>query len=182
MPGRRAAAGAAVVHRTLYVVGGRTATGLARRMLALDLRTGRWSFRPGPTPREHLAVTVARGRVYAIGGRLAGYDTNVRTFERYDPGTRRWLRLAPLPAARGGTAAAAVHGLVVSVGGEEPAGTIASVYAYDIRRRRWRHLPDLPTPRHGLALVAYHGRVYALGGGPQPGLHVSAANEYLSLR
>jgi hypothetical protein len=31
-------------------------------------------------------------------------------------------------------------------------------------------------------VVAYHGRVYAIAGGPQPGLHVSAANEYLQLR
>jgi hypothetical protein len=37
------------------------------------------------------------------------------------------------------------------------------------------------TPRHGLGGVARQGRIYALEGGPQPGLTVSAANEFLDL-
>ena len=70
---------------------------------------------------------------------------------------------------------------IVSVGGEEPGGTIESVYAYSVGTRRWSRLPDLPTPRHGLGVVAWRGRVYAIAGGPEPGLHVSGANEYLVL-
>jgi N-acetylneuraminic acid mutarotase len=180
MPEARAAAGAAVVHRTLYVAGGRTVDGLARRMLALDLRTGRWRSLPGPTAREHLAVTGGGGCLYALAGRLAGADTNLRTFESYYPEDRRWRKLPDIPGARGGTAAAVVGRLVVSVGGEEPGGTIGSVYAYQTRSKRWRRLPDLPTPRHGLGLVPYRGKVYAVAGGPEPGLHVTGANEYLA--
>ena len=179
MPQPRAAAGAAVVHRTLYVAGGRTTNGLASRMLALNLRTGRWRMVPGPTPREHLAVTGGGGCLYALAGRLAGADTNLRTFESYCPEDRRWRRLPEIPAARGGTAAAVAGKFVVSVGGEQPGGTIGSVYAYNTKTHRWLRLSDLPTPRHGLGLVVYHGRVYAVGGGPQPGLFVSGANEYL---
>jgi hypothetical protein len=37
------------------------------------------------------------------------------------------------------------------------------------------------TPRHGLGVVAFGSSVYAIAGGPQPGLHVSAANEFLTL-
>jgi hypothetical protein len=55
------------------------------------------------------------------------------------------------------------------------------VYGYDLRTGRWRRLPDLPTPRHGLGVVAVGRRIYVLAGGPQPGLHVSAANEVLQL-
>jgi hypothetical protein len=150
-------------------------------MLALDLRTGRWRTRPGPTPREHLAVTALRGRVYALAGRLAGADTNLRTFESYNPRTRRWKRLPGVPDARGGTAAAGYGWTILSVGGERTTVTIGSVYAYDTRNRRWRRLPDLPTPRHGLGLVVVSGRAYALAGGPEPGLHVSGANEYLAV-
>jgi hypothetical protein len=80
---------------------------------------------------------------------------------------------------RGGTAAAAIAGQVVSVGGEGPEGTEATVYAYTARTRRWRRLADLPTPRHGLGLVPLAGRVYAVAGGPRPGLFVSGVNEYL---
>ena len=116
-----------------------------------------------------------------MGGRKAGYDTNLKLFESYSPLTGRWGRLAPLPSARGGTGAAAADGLIVSVGGEEPAGTIGSVYGYDLARGRWRALPALPTPRHGLGVAAVGKRVYVIGGGTEPGLSVGSANESLGV-
>ena len=179
LPEPRAAGGAAVVAGRLYVVGGVGPRGLARAAFVLDLRRRRWATVRGPTPREHLAVTAARGRVYAVAGRTAGLDTNLATFEVYSPRARSWRRLPPVPGPRGGTAAAAIAGRIVSVGGEEPRGTIASVYAFDLARGRWQRLPDLPTPRHGLGAVSLGGRVYAVAGGPRPGLHVSGANEFL---
>ena len=72
-----------------------------------------------------------------------------------------------------------MSGVVVSVGGEEPAGTIREVLAYRIRDGRWTRLDDLPTPRHGVGVAALGGRVYVIGGGPEPGLTVSSANEAL---
>ncbi len=180
LPAPRAAAGAAIVAGKLYVAGGIGAPGrLAPRMLVLDLRRGRWSFAPGPTLREHLAVTALGGRVYAVGGRSSG--NNFDYFEAYSSRTRRWTKLPAIPDPRGGTGAAAVGGRIVSVGGEEAAGTIAPVYAYSIARRGWTRLADMKTPRHGLAVLPYRGRVYAIAGGPQPGLHVSPANEFLPL-
>ena len=185
MPENRAAAAGAVAGDTFYVVGGVTSTPLGRELatqaLALDLTTGRWRTIAGPTPREHLAATAWRGRVYALGGRLAGYDTNLDHAEVYDPATRRWRRLTPLPEARGGTGAAAIAGRIVSVGGEAPTGTIRRVYAYDLTTGRWRRLADLPTPRHGLGVVALGGRLRVLAGGPRPGLTVSGANESLNV-
>jgi hypothetical protein len=78
MPENRAAAAGAVAGDTFYVVGGVTSTPLGReltkRAFALDLTTGRWRAITGPTPREHLAAAAWRGRVYALGGRLAGYE------------------------------------------------------------------------------------------------------------
>ena len=181
MPAGRAAAGAAVIGDTLYVVAGVGPRGLARAGFALDLRRDRWRQIPGPTPREHLAVTATGGRVYALAGRTAGLNTNLRVLESWKPGARRWTRLRPVPGARGGTAATAVGRTIVSVGGEAPSGTIASVYAYDTRTRRWRRLPDLPTPRHGLGVVTAGRTVYAIAGGPRPGLTTSGALEFLTL-
>jgi N-acetylneuraminic acid mutarotase len=180
-PEERAAAGAAATaDGRIWVVGGRTRDGLATRMLTLDLRTLRWTARTGPRPREHLAATALGGRVYAIGGRLAGYDTNLPTVEAYDPRSRRWRPLPDLPDPRGGTGAAAIAGRVVSVGGESPAGTHASVWALR-PGGRWSRLPDLPTPRHGVGVVVLAGRVWAVAGGPEPGLTVSGAVESLPL-
>ena len=182
LPDPRAAAAAAIAGGRLYVLGGIDGRrSLARVAVALDLRTGRWSRLPGPSPREHLAAAAAGTRVYALGGRSAGIDTNTARFESYDPRTRRWTRLAPVPQARGGTGAALVNGRIVSVGGERPQGTISSVYAYELRTKRWRRLADLPSPRHGLGVVAHLDRVYAVAGGPEPGLTVSGAVESLRL-
>jgi non-specific serine/threonine protein kinase len=154
---------------------------LARIAFALDLRTGRWSRIAGPTPREHLAAAGLGTRVYALAGRKAGIDTNLADFESYNPRTRRWEKLRPIPSPRGGTGAAALPNTIVSVGGEEPPGTIRSVYAYNVATHRWRRLQDLPTPRHGLGVVARAGRVYVLGGGPEPGLTVTGAVESLTV-
>ena len=183
LPDARAAAAAAIAGGRLYVLGGVDGRrSLARVAFALDLRTGRWARLTGPSPREHLAAAAAGTRVFALGGRSAGIDTNTARFESYDSRTRRWTRLAPVPQARGGTGAAYVNGRIVSIGGEQPEGTIRSVYAYELRTKRWRRLADLPSPRHGLGVVAFGERVYAVAGGPQPGLTVSGAVESLTVR
>ncbi len=178
---RAAAAATATAGGTVWVVGGRNREGLATTMLALDLQTLRWRTLPGPTPREHLAATALGGTVYAIGGRRAGYDTNVATVQAYEPRRSRWRRMPDLPDPRGGTGAAAIAGRVVSVGGESPEGTERSVWALRPGARRWVRLPDLPTPRHGLGVVAVAGRVWVVAGGPTPGLSVSGATEGLSV-
>jgi N-acetylneuraminic acid mutarotase len=181
LPAARAAGGATILRSRLYVVGGVGPRGLARDTYVLDLRRRRWSTLSGPTPRQHLAVTSAGGRLYALAGRTAGFDTNMTLFESLAPPARRWHRLPPVPAKRGGTGAAVVGATIVSVGGEAPQGTIGTVYGFDVTRRRWRRLPDLPTPRHGLGVVAVAGRVYAVAGGTTPGLATSGANEFLPL-
>jgi N-acetylneuraminic acid mutarotase len=185
MPAGRAAAGAAIIAGRLYVAGGVTDVSgerqLARSMLVFNLKTRRWASLPGPTPREHLGVAALGGRLYVAAGRKAGLDTNLTTFEAFDPATRRWQTLPPVPGARGGTGLAGTTGRLVSVGGEEPGGTIASVYRFTVATRRWQRLPDLPTPRHGLGVAALAGRVYVVAGGPTPGLSVSGANESIAV-
>jgi N-acetylneuraminic acid mutarotase len=182
MPAPRAAAGAAVANGKLYVVGGVEAPGrLATDAFALDLNRRRWTLIAGPRPREHLGATAVGSTVFAVAGRTAGLDTNTDLFESYDAGANRWRALPRVPAARGGTAAASVAGRIVSAGGEEPSGTIRTVFAYNPTTRRWTQLASLPRPRHGLGLVGYRGRAYALSGGPQPGLTVSNSNQVLRL-
>src|SRR5262245_9156208 len=56
LPAARAAAAAVALRGRLYVVGGVVTGGLARNMLAYDPTTRRWSYLPGPTPRQHLAA------------------------------------------------------------------------------------------------------------------------------
>jgi N-acetylneuraminic acid mutarotase len=188
MPEQRAAGGAAIVNGKLYVVGGTTSstlgapTTLAKTMLVYDIARNRWTSRPGPTPREHLGVTALGGKIYAVAGRTAGFDTNMARVEVFNPRTGRWTRLPKVPGRRGGTGAASTGRWIVSVGGEATSETIRTVYRFDVRRRRWTRLPNLPTPRHGLGVAAAGGKVYVIGGGTTPGLSVSRANESLAVR
>ncbi len=64
-------------------------------------------------------------------------------------------------------------------GGEEPAGTIASVEC--LVGDRWERVARLAVPRHGLAVAGLDGRLHVIGGGPQPGLFVSPAHEVVSV-
>ena len=182
MPAPRAAGGAAIVGGKLYVVGGVEAPGrLAGDAFAFDFDTARWTTFRGPRPREHLGAAALGGHVYVVAGRTGGLDTNQDVVEAFDPRSARWRAIPRVPGKRGGTAAAAVAGRLLSVGGEAPGGTIRTVYAYSPSTRRWTQLPGMRTSRHGLGLVGWRGRAYALAGGPQPGLTVSSANEVLRL-
>ena len=174
LPEPRAAGGAALVGRRIYVTGGVGADGLARRSLVLDLGRRAWSRFAGlPGPREHLGVA-RRGRLlFVVGGRTRGLESNTRRVDAYHTLRRRWNRLPDAPTPRGGNAAAHVSRLVVAVGGEGPDGTIAEVDAHDPRRRRWRRLDPSPAPRHGLGMVALGHNLFQALGGPTPGLDVS---------
>ena len=182
MPEARAAAGVGALGGRLYVVGGVSERGLARDTLVFNVGNERWSRRTGPTPREHLAVATLKGKIYALGGRTAGLDSNLDLVERLNPRTGRWRALEPLPQARGGTGAASLGGRIVSVGGEGPGGTFARVFSFTPKRGRWQRLAKLPTPRHGLGVAAVGNTLYVIGGGPEPGLTVSGANESLRIR
>jgi non-specific serine/threonine protein kinase len=182
MPQPRAAGTAAVADGRVYVAGGIGSNGLAKEMLVYDAGADRWTTAPGPpTPREHLGGAGFGGRVYTVGGRTGGLDTNLTAFETYDPRSGQWSRLPDLPTRRGGLSAAATcNGQVVAVGGEA-AATFAEAEAFDVAAGRWSRLPPLPTPRHGLGVTAIGGTVYTFAGGPRPGLHVSDSVEAIDL-
>jgi len=182
LPQPRAAGTAAALGDTVYVAGGIGPAGLAADMLVYDAAADRWSTAPGPpTRREHLGGAAFGGIFYTVGGRTGGVDTNLTTFEAFDPRTSAWTRLPDLPTRRGGLAATATcTGLIVAVGGEA-AEAFAAAEVFEIQSKAWKALPPLPTPRHGLGVVAIGNRVYTLSGGPKPGLHVADSTEAIEV-
>jgi non-specific serine/threonine protein kinase len=182
LPEGRAAGTAVALDATVYLAGGVSGGALARKMLVYDVTADHWSTADGPpTAREHLGGAGYGGRLYTVGGRTGGLDTNLGAFEAFDPRTGRWSRLPDLPTPRGGLAATATcSGQVVAVGGEA-AATFAQAEAYDVATGKWRALPPMPTARHGLGVVAAGTTVYTFAGGPQPGLHVADSAESVDL-
>lgn len=142
-----------------------------------------WAAGPDMTePRDHLAAAASGGRVYAIAGRLGGLDTNKATVESWDPSDseRAWRPEPRLNDTRGGTSAAEAGGRPCVAGGEEPAGTIASVEC--LADGRWSRVARLAIPRHGLGVAGVGDRLHVIAGGPEPGLFVSGAHEAFPVR
>lgn len=173
----RGALAAAATGDVVHAVGGVAPDG---EVLATTERLARGAagWEPGPglaTPREHLAATAVDGEVYVIGGRVGSMASNHATVETLDRAT-----VPDLLAARGGIAAASLDGRPCVAGGEEPAGTIATVEC--LGEGAWEVVASLRIPRHGLAAVALRGRLHVVGGGPDPGLTVSRAHEVVTPR
>jgi N-acetylneuraminic acid mutarotase len=183
MPFARTAGGAGVLGDRIIVAGG-TGDSPATTMV-FNPAANSWSTGPVLSePREHLAVVAAVGRVYVIGGRWN--DVLKSKNEVLDSPTGSWRLLAPMPTARGGTAAGVADGRIFVAGGEafNPNRTFPEVEVYDTATDTWTSAPDLPTPRHGLAVQGATVRgiteIYVIGGGETAGLSVSPANEALS--
>jgi len=183
MPAPRGAGGAAEVAGDVFVAGGVGPGGLANEAFRFDADTVAWDVLRGPpTAREHLGVAGHEGHLYVVGGRTGGIGSNLDATESLDVAAGTWSELAPMPTARGGSAATATtSGLVVSVGGEEEAGTFPDAEAFDVSDGRWLSLPPTPTARHGLGVVAVGTVVYAIAGGETPGLSVSGTVEAIDL-
>jgi N-acetylneuraminic acid mutarotase len=170
LPGPRAAHGMAAIEDRLYVVGG--VGPASEEIWVYDPASDRWEAAPAPlsTRREHLAVTVLDGKLYAVGGRW-GNAGNLAALEIYDAAAGRWTRGPDLPTPRSGLTAGMLDGNVHVTGGESLSldRTFGEHEAYDPTTARWTALASLPTPRHGLTSAVVSGRWYVIGGGTRAG-------------
>jgi N-acetylneuraminic acid mutarotase len=107
-------------------------------------------------------------RIYVIGGFRT--NTNVPTSDVlvYDPRTRAWSHAAPLPAPRGGHAAAVLDGKIHVIGGGNSRTTLADHSEYDPSTDRWTDRAPLPYSRGSPAAVVFNGRLYSIGGRSGP--------------
>lgn len=80
-----------------------------------------------------------------------------------------------MPTARGGLAAAALHGKIYVFGGEVP-GVFSEDEAYDPATDIWRPMAPMPDARHGIGAVAVADTIFISGGGPVAGFGVTSVN------
>ncbi len=116
-----------------------------------------------PTRRAHLALTVARGRLLAIGGQTP--EGVAVVVEAYDPQADVWAprREKPTPVAYVG--AATIGGDVYVPGGcDAESQPMSLVEVYDAEEDAWREVRPLPEPRCAYALAAQEGQLYLFGG------------------
>jgi len=176
MPAARRAHAAVAIGGLVYVIGGVVEGQTLRAPTwAYDPQTGEWrsDLADIPTYREHLAAVAVDGAIVAIGGRGT---QSVDAVERYDAATNAWTAMAPLPAARGGLAAAVLGDQVHVFGGEgvDPPKIFRDHDVLDLATGEWSVGAPMERGRHGLGIGAIDGRIYLVGGGPNPDLSVSA--------
>jgi N-acetylneuraminic acid mutarotase len=169
-------AAAAPVGLELHVIGGTNDQAaldrVSNRFRSIDLKTGRSTELP-PYPEKGLTTATAvavDGRVLVFGG--ASWDSTSRTVvnhaaaHAYDPRTRRWSALPPLPRpSRGLTAISLGPRRLYLAGGYEgdDAGFVAGGLIFDPVNPGYR--PATPLPYAGMVtLVKLDGWVYCLGG------------------
>jgi len=160
MPHARSAHAVAATAGAVYVLGG---PGTA----AVDRFDGtRWrreTTLPGGIVNAPAAAVV--GTTLVVAGGFAG-STNQPTaaVRLYDLRRHTWRSGAPLPAPRGGHAAAVLDGEVHVIGGGNSLSTIADHSVYDVRTNSWRSAAKLPRAEGSPAAVAFQGKLYAIGG------------------
>lgn len=141
---------------------------------SFDYAARKWSKLPPlpamhdvPAPRAWRATNVAAiaSRVYVAGGNYPGYCT--ANAKMYEPATRQWTELAPMPVALCHAAAVAVQGRVYVIGGTNTSGDAynAAVFAYEPGINRWRTV-EMPMPYAvtGAAAAVEGTTIYVIGG------------------
>ena len=109
------------------------------------------------------AAVAIGNRIYVIGG--FNTVTNVPSSDVlvYDIETRSWSTAAPLPAPRGGHAAAVLNGRIHVIGGGNSRSTLADHSEYDPAADKWTERAPLSRSKGSPAAVAFDGKLYAIG-------------------
>lgn len=151
--------------QALYALAG-TGTG-GRPVLEIERFDGsRWQPL-GRLPGQGLnapAAVLLDGQIYLIGG--FGSSSNLPSSEvlRYDIKSAQWSAAPPLPAPRGGHAAAVLEGHIHVIGGGNAERTLALHTRFDPATQRWQDLAPLPRAEGSPAVAVLDGRLYAIGG------------------
>jgi Kelch motif len=183
MPGGRFGHRMVALEGLVWAVGGLpgpgTAAGEPVPTLAYDPATEAWQEQaPLPLNRDHLAVVVIDGEIWALGGRAGG--TNHERVDIYDPTTDTWRDGPPLPEAVSGASEGAVGSVILLSGGEDPgAGRMVDRHWWldvaDGDAASWRDLPPPPLTVHGAPGAVLGGRFIVVSGSPRPGGQSSTA-------
>jgi hypothetical protein len=158
----------------IYTFGG-SAPGNLHRVLAYDVRNGRWSEPTQlPVGLNHSPAVVWHGDAYLAGGYLEGAEAT-SDFWRYNPRAERWTREPPMRQPRGGGAAAVVgdklyvaDGAPQTYGVGNPSGPYGTLEIYDFASRNWSAGPDAPYALHHVNATVLGGKVYLAGGRTDP--------------
>jgi hypothetical protein len=178
--------GAAAADGWLYVYGGHVlpthaystsavSGHFARRHLRGD---GAWETLPAGPPAQGLSLAAYEGRIYRVGGMQPrnepGTPSDTHSLDavaRFDPATKVWEALPPLPAARSSHDVVMVGSRLFVLGGWNLRGRgrstewPATMDTLDLAAAApaWTSVPQ-PFKRRALVAAAHGDRIYVIGG------------------
>ncbi|MBN7768885.1 hypothetical protein KUV44_00300 [Marinobacter daepoensis] len=160
-------ASAASLGNTMYVVGGKNASGHLSTLWIYDSLTDSWSQGPNlpGVGVENAAVVAHNGLIYVFGGSTAPFSGAVNNAAVYSPASNSWQALPPMPTARGGATAQSINGQLVVVGGMAADGaSLAVVEAYNPSTGQWNTLPSMQIRRDNPGSAVLNNELYVFGG------------------
>lgn len=184
LPEAVASFGAVTSDAWIYVYSGHigTAHDHSRDNLSQSFRRrrvegGPWEELPMQTPLQGLALVAHDGYIYRIGGMTAknAADEDAQlfsqdTFARFDPQSKTWEQLAPLPEGRSSHDAVVIDSKIYVVGGwklsgDEDGAWHSHALCYDIQNpdQGWTAI-EQPFERRALAATQHRGKLYVIGG------------------
>ena len=186
LPFAVASFGAAVSDNHLYVYGGHVGKAHAHSRANLSNRFARRSFDPDSkwedlpfeTPVQGLALVAHQGMIYRVGGMTAKNASeedddlhSTTDFSQFDPQSKTWTQLSPLPTARSSHDAVVIDDKLYVVGGWNLTGSDegqwqAHSLVMDLSAvgQGWRQLPEQPFERRALAVGRLRGKIVVVGG------------------
>jgi N-acetylneuraminic acid mutarotase len=194
--------GGAVLGDWLYVYSGhlgathtyddKTTSRHFRRLNLKDRRT--WESLPLGPALQGLNLVADRDRLYRIGGMSVHQApgkpvelVSVADFARFDPTTKTWTDLPPLPTPRSTHDAVVSLGKLYVVGGWWMHGGqsgnnefLEDALVFDLSKEgaRWEKLETPPFQRRALAVAANKGIIFVLGGLEEDGNVVKSVAIY----
>lgn len=176
MPAPRFALGAATLvvngRTQVFAVAGASGSSLLNSVEAYDPALNTWTtVAPLPTAREGAGVVALNGRLYVVGGNVAG-GSQSGIVEAFDPATGIWsTALPPLVTPRAHFSLVAAGGKLYAIGGDTAAGAAtASVEVLDPSQASpaWTAAAAMPTGRRfTVAGALNNGATIVVAGGQQ---------------
>ena len=127
---------------------------------------GVWSAKkPLPVARNDVALAATGGKLYVVGGGIAG--NAVPMIDEYDPDSDTWRSRAPMPKGLDHIGIAVIDDKIYTVGGfigSVHRGAVSDVYRYDPATDHWETLAPMKSPRAAVGVTVLDGKIHAIGG------------------
>ncbi len=184
LPEATSAFGAVAADGYLYVYGGHispthsySTAAVSGKFHRLNLAKGTWESLRGGQGLQGMNLATYRGKVILVGGmspkNAPGEKTDTRSVAEcalFDPQTREWQPLPPLPAARSSHDVVVIGSQVIVVGGWNLKGPEPTQWATDLqildlaaKKPAWTSAPQ-PFRRRALIAAAHGQKMYVIGG------------------